>query len=67
MEDNKESKMISAAAFVEGGIQDSCDDACSICLEDYCASDPSTVIPTFVNYNSCFSNTFKSKYDLYEE
>lgn len=40
--------MISAAAFVEGGIQDSCDDACSICLEDFCASDPSTVIPTSV-------------------
>ncbi|BAT86397.1 E3 ubiquitin-protein [Vigna angularis] len=42
MEGNKESKMISAAAFVEGGIQDSCDDACSICLEEFSASDPST-------------------------
>ncbi|KAL9336434.1 hypothetical protein Peur_070922 [Populus x canadensis] len=35
--------MTSAAAFVEGGIQDSCDDACSICLEEFCESDPSTV------------------------
>lgn len=33
----------SAAAFVEGGIQDSCDDACSICLESFCENDPSTV------------------------
>ncbi|KAL2533451.1 E3 ubiquitin-protein ligase RHF2A [Abeliophyllum distichum] len=35
--------MTSAAAFVEGGIQDSCDDACSICLEAFCESNPSTV------------------------
>ncbi|GFY98001.1 RING-H2 group F2A [Actinidia rufa] len=35
--------MTSAAAFVEGGIQDACDDACSICLEAFCESDPSTV------------------------
>lgn len=35
--------MTSAAAFVEGGIQESCDDACSICLEEFCNSDPSTV------------------------
>lgn len=35
--------LTSAAAFVEGGIQDACDDACSICLEDFCDSDPSTV------------------------
>lgn len=34
----------SAAAFVEGGIQDACDDACSICLEEFSDSDPSTVI-----------------------
>jgi len=33
----------SAAAFVEGGIQQPCDDACSICLEDFSESDPSTV------------------------
>ncbi|CAA3022186.1 E3 ubiquitin- ligase RHF2A-like isoform X1 [Olea europaea subsp. europaea] len=33
----------SAAAFVEGGIQESCDDACSICLEAFSESDPSTV------------------------
>lgn len=34
---------VSAAAFVEGGIQEACDDACSICLENFCDSDPSTV------------------------
>nr|XP_009402203.1 PREDICTED: E3 ubiquitin-protein ligase RHF2A-like [Musa acuminata subsp. malaccensis]XP_009402211.1 PREDICTED: E3 ubiquitin-protein ligase RHF2A-like [Musa acuminata subsp. malaccensis]XP_009402218.1 PREDICTED: E3 ubiquitin-protein ligase RHF2A-like [Musa acuminata subsp. malaccensis] len=45
MEDtaNMESHLSSAAAFVEGGIQDACDDACSICLEVFCESDPSTV------------------------
>ena len=44
--DDKSSKMeklSSAAAFVEGGVQDACDDACSICLEAFCDSDPSTV------------------------
>lgn len=39
----EESHMTSAAAFVEGGIQESCDDSCSICLEAFCDSDPSTV------------------------
>lgn len=39
-----ESHPTSAAAFVEGGIQEACDDACSICLEAFCNSDPSTVI-----------------------
>ncbi|XP_050383455.1 E3 ubiquitin-protein ligase RHF2A-like isoform X2 [Argentina anserina] len=38
-----ESQLISAAAFVEGGIQDSCSEACSICLEDFCESDPSVL------------------------
>ncbi|KAL8036460.1 hypothetical protein ABFX02_12G160800 [Erythranthe guttata] len=38
-----ESHMASAAAFVEGGIQDACEDSCSICLEGFCDSDPSTV------------------------
>ncbi|GER41828.1 RING finger protein [Striga asiatica] len=33
----------SASAFVEGGIQEACDDACSICLEAFCDRDPSTV------------------------
>ncbi|ERM93652.1 E3 ubiquitin-protein ligase RHF2A [Amborella trichopoda] len=43
-ESNKgESHLTSAAAFVEGGIQEACDDACSICLEAFCDSDPSTV------------------------
>ena len=40
-----DSHITSAAAFVEGGIQDACDDACSICLEEFSESDPSTVIP----------------------
>lgn len=40
---SSEGHLTSAAAFVEGGIQDACDDACSICLEDFCESDPSTV------------------------
>ncbi|CAA7061137.1 unnamed protein product [Microthlaspi erraticum] len=38
-----EGHLTSAAAFVEGGIQDPCDDACSICLEVFCESDPSTL------------------------
>ncbi|XP_044509678.1 E3 ubiquitin-protein ligase RHF2A-like isoform X2 [Mangifera indica] len=43
-EDTKpDSHLTSAAAFVEGGIQDACDDACSICLEDFSESDPSTL------------------------
>ncbi|OWM79020.1 hypothetical protein CDL15_Pgr003191 [Punica granatum] len=47
MEETQDNKKIdnhlsSAAAFVEGGIQEACDDACSICLEDFCESDPST-------------------------
>lgn len=33
----------SAAAFVEGGVQDACEDSCSICLEPFCESDPATV------------------------
>ncbi|KAG5063744.1 hypothetical protein JHK85_004927 [Glycine max] len=43
MEGKTESHMTSAAAFVEGGVQEACDDACSICLEDFCKSDPATV------------------------
>ncbi|TYI18990.1 hypothetical protein ES332_A07G132700v1 [Gossypium tomentosum] len=44
MEDTKsEAHITSAAAFVEGGIQDACEYACSICLEAFCESDPSTV------------------------
>jgi hypothetical protein len=39
----KMESLSSAAAFVEGGIQDACDDACSICLEAFCESDPSAV------------------------
>ncbi|KAL9228632.1 hypothetical protein vseg_004187 [Gypsophila vaccaria] len=46
MEESKkieEAKLTSVAAFVEGGIQDACDDACSICLEEFCESEPSSV------------------------
>eukprot|EP00246_Nothoceros_aenigmaticus_P007990 TRINITY_DN2241_c0_g1_i2.p1 TRINITY_DN2241_c0_g1~~TRINITY_DN2241_c0_g1_i2.p1 ORF type:complete len:401 (-),score=60.56 TRINITY_DN2241_c0_g1_i2:447-1649(-) len=35
--------MTSAAQFVEGGVQEACEDACSICLETYCDDDPATV------------------------
>lgn len=43
-ETNKsEAHLTSAAAFVEGGIQEACDDTCSICLEAFCDSDPSTL------------------------
>lgn len=38
-----EDHMQSAVAFVEGGIQEACDDSCSICLEAFCESDPSTL------------------------
>lgn len=49
MEETKKSEphLTSAAAFVEGGIQEACDDACSICLEAFCDSDPSTVLYTY--------------------
>nr|GEY26561.1 E3 ubiquitin-protein ligase RHF2A-like isoform X1 [Tanacetum cinerariifolium] len=44
MEDGKsESHLTSPAAFVEGGIQEACEDSCSICLEAFCDSDPGTV------------------------
>jgi len=45
--------MTSVAAFVEGGVQEACDDACSICLEDFSESDPSTVL--LCNPLCCFS------------
>ncbi|KAF8369564.1 hypothetical protein HHK36_032408 [Tetracentron sinense] len=38
-----ESHLTLAAAFVEGGIQEACDDTRSICLEAFCDCDPSTV------------------------
>lgn len=40
---SKEESSSSASAFVEGGVQDACDDSCSICLEPFCHSDPATV------------------------
>jgi len=42
--------MSSAAEFVEGGAQDPCDDACSICLESFCEDEPATVS----EYDWCF-------------
>lgn len=53
MEDGKKSEnhLTSAAAFVEGGVQEACDDACSICLETFCESEPSTVP---IEYCSCY-------------
>ncbi|XP_047327271.1 E3 ubiquitin-protein ligase RHF2A-like [Impatiens glandulifera] len=42
-DDDVHHHLTSAAAFVEGGIQEACDDACSICLESFCDTDPSTV------------------------
>ena len=45
----KMESLTSPAAFVEGGVQDACDDACSICLEAFCESDPSTVSCHFFN------------------
>jgi E3 ubiquitin-protein ligase RHF len=41
----KMESLTSAAAFVEGGIQD----ACNICLEAFCESDPSAVSCHFVS------------------
>lgn len=43
MEDGKESHLTSPVAFVEGGIQEACEDSCSICLEAFCDNDPGTV------------------------
>ena len=53
MEEGKnleEAKLTSAAAFVEGGIQEACDDSCSICLDEFSESDPSTVIHCTIVY-----------------
>ncbi|CAH9072601.1 unnamed protein product [Cuscuta europaea] len=38
-----ENHLTSAAAFVEGGVQEACDDACSICLEAFSDNNPSSV------------------------
>jgi hypothetical protein len=46
----KMESLTSPAAFVEGGVQDACDDACSICLEAFCESDPSAVRCYFFNW-----------------
>ena len=55
MEDGKsESHLTSPAAFVEGGIQEACEDSCSICLEAFCDSDPGTVVFMFFLCISCF-------------
>ncbi|KAL8517602.1 hypothetical protein ACS0TY_015743 [Phlomoides rotata] len=38
-----ENHIASASAFVEGGNQEACDDACSICLDEFSDSEPSTI------------------------
>ncbi|KAE8725775.1 RING-H2 group F2A isoform 2 [Hibiscus syriacus] len=43
-----DSHMTSAATFVKWGIQDASDDSCSICLDEFYSSDPST-LPVGVN------------------
>ncbi|KAK4281751.1 hypothetical protein QN277_013207 [Acacia crassicarpa] len=43
MEVKNKGNMTSVAAFVEGGIQEACADSCSICLEDFSETNPSTV------------------------
>lgn len=57
MDENEksESHLTSAAAFVEGGIQEACDDSCSICLEAFCDSDPSTVSFYDLQYDHMFA------------
>lgn len=50
-----ESQLISASAFVEGGLQDVYDEACSICLEEFCESDPSVVIYCTYSFFICFT------------
>uniref|UniRef100_A0A2K1Z0D7 RING-type domain-containing protein n=1 Tax=Populus trichocarpa TaxID=3694 RepID=A0A2K1Z0D7_POPTR len=51
MEETKkaETHLTSAAAFMEGGVQEACDDACSICLENFRESDPSTACIVDIN------------------
>ncbi|BBH07542.1 RING-H2 group F2A [Prunus dulcis] len=55
-----ESHMISAAAFVEGGIQEACAEACSICLEEFCESDPS-VMYLQLHFVPCLAGTMLLK------
>lgn len=47
---NAENHLTSPAAFVDGGIQDPCEDTCSICLEEFCESDPSSVMSCVLIY-----------------
>jgi E3 ubiquitin-protein ligase RHF len=64
MEETKtsEAHLTSAAAFVEGGIQEACDDACSICLEAFFDSDPSTVSYTYCKF--CIFSLPELVYDV---
>ena len=59
----KMESLTSPAAFVEGGVQDACDDACSICLEAFCDSDPSAVRCHFFNWVILFVQ--RSAYNIY--
>lgn len=49
--DSSESHLMSAVAYVEAGVQDACDDACSICLEVFSEGEPSTVCSVGVWYS----------------
>ena len=62
MEGKTESHATSAVAFVEGGIQDACQDACSICLEDFCESEPASVMFSFCTPLFAFTNIIVSEY-----
>lgn len=56
-----ETHLTSAAAFVEGGIQEACDDSCSICLENFSKSDPATVMCSFCDFFYYFHKWIISK------
>eukprot|EP01018_Ginkgo_biloba_P035755 Gb_16911 [translate_table: standard] len=55
MENNKvtDTHLSSAAAFVEGGVQEACDDACSICLEPFSDNDPATPLRPVIDPEIC--------------
>lgn len=56
--------LTSAAAFVEGGIQDACDDSCSICLEEFSDSDPSTVCILHIRRYFCVLNVLHCRINI---
>lgn len=66
---HSEAHLTSAAAFVEGGIQEACDDSCSICLESFSETEPSTVFYNSVlmmcSFDLLFLHDFESVGFLY--